>query len=109
MRLSELLREGAKLRPQSFYAYFRFPFGLDKPGDSCALGAIYEALTGSINLNGFRVTTELKAKFPELIVTVENPMEEGEKASLALVIARLNDNGGWTREEIAEWLEGQGF
>lgn len=74
---ARLMREGAVIRPQAFHAYAALISGVGAPQQfgTCALGAIYEARTGSIIMDDsdelmFVMIEELKA-IDGLIV--ENP------------------------------------
>lgn len=89
MKLSEAIRIGAKIRPQCVMAYFN-------GGASCALGSAYEAISGKNWLDDTPSNWEFfsgRFNVPE---------------SLLLQISLLNDRGT-TREQIADWLEGQGY
>lgn len=90
MKLSEAIREGAKLRPQYFGADY---FG---NGGSCALGAAYEAVTGHGHYYADDAPT-IEDLFPSL--TVELEMEIWDK----------NDQECLSREQIADWLEARGY
>lgn len=103
IKLSEAIREGAKLRPQGRNAWFAEAKG----GQiySCALGAAYEALFGlpPKNENGLRlVGDKLESIYPEL--------EDSTSAGIWLCneISRRNDCMRQTREQIADWLQEQG-
>ena len=85
MKLSEAIRIGAKLRPQSFRGFFR-------DGGSCALGAAVHAKTG-------RASPDFPTNWEEFF---------GVPNGLCGEIINLNDRKGWTREQIADWLESQG-
>ena len=100
MKLSEAIREGAKLRPQCTSGEY---FDLD--GTSCAMGAAFEAETGHTNLSNDR----LEHAFPELARPTKKPINYGTSGSLEYAIARLNDEYKWTREQIADWVEEQGY
>jgi len=95
MRLSEAIRLGAMLKPQG-----RNPRTLDI---SCALfaaadavGIHYSALYGDFY-------NPLKKIFPILNRIVEYP---NPASSLMDAIWNLNDGSAWTREQIADWVEG---
>jgi len=90
LRPSQLLRIGAKLRPQCFDVSF---YG----GGSCALGAIYEASTGRCDV-GVRILGE---HFKKLI-----PPNADVKPDEIIL---MNDLQRMSREAIADWLEEQGL
>lgn len=88
MLLSEAIRLGAMLRPQSFAGVF-----LDSEGKSCAIGAACEAagvpLQGALGISNYSGAEEA---FPLL-------------KQLELEIVIHNDADRWTRERIADWVE----
>ncbi len=117
MKLSEAIREGAKLRPQGRLTYF------SRDADtclSCALGAAYEAITHEITIlivpendidsviitlqNETGVNMDDRVSFPDL--SASNGI--GFEASVYNAISWLNDDYHWTREAIADWLESIG-
>lgn len=93
MRLSEAIRRGAKLRPQTRVALFA-------DGKSCAIGAAYEGATGkTCAADEYRKVREV---FPELF---QNTTTGGwELTAFAREIYGMNDSGQ-TREAIADWVE----
>lgn len=82
LKPSQAMRVGAALRPQCRGQYFA-------DGGSCALGAMWE---------GFG-----KAGNPD-----SGWSEFGLTEQILTDVVVLNDRG-WTREQIATWLEGQGL
>ena len=88
LKLSEAIRIGAKIRPQCTYSYFT-------RGKSCALGAAAEALYG-VTEKTFSTThiNKITSKLSRVVVSE---------------IIERNDDLHWTREQIADWLEGQGY
>lgn len=97
-KLSQAIRLGATFRPQCTNGAFEYKDG--KTVGSCALGAAYEAVFGiHYKLEPHRDITfaPLFERFPE----VPN--------HLVPEIARRNDWMGHTREQIADWLEAQGY
>lgn len=108
MKLSEAIQEGAKIRPQEYGRYYS-PQGYPCTG-SCALGAAHEAATGNISQTMYArmITQALLQSFPCLNEAVEHPIT-GKTYGLDEVIVHLNDKAQWTREQIAEWLEGLGY
>ena len=89
IKLSEAIRIGARIRPQCVGAFFR-------NGASCAWGAAWEGAGGEYNQRLF--IEEIMKKFPAFESLGE----------LRKDIADKND-GGDTREQIADWLEAQGY
>lgn len=92
MKLSEAIRLGARIRPQCTSGAFF------EDGASCAFGAAYEAITGYTLPNGSRNGMEISLVIPEYRGNL----------SLADQIIERND-AGYTREQLADWLEGQGY
>lgn len=97
MKLSEAIREGAKLKPQS-------PWERKHVGSSCALGAAADIVGCTIQDGG---DDALLNFFPELTTEVES-YEEISPGTLRSLICRLN-NGGRTREKIADIVESIGY
>lgn len=106
--LSQAIRLGATFRPQGFGALF-------DDDKSCAIGAAGEAL-GFTKGEHFS-TDDIKDRFPmtgaldsfcpmcsqdDLMILRSIP-----RNAIGLVI-HLNDQHQWSREQIADWLEGQG-
>ena len=85
IKLSEAIREGAKLRPQCYGAFFR-------NGRSCALGAAYEYLTGDNDPCKCELT---------LISRYGTDIRNR--------VIYMNDGGLLTRERIADMLEEEGL
>lgn len=107
MKLSEAIREGAKLRPQGHGAYFTIV------GDricSCAIGAAIEAVTGETFVEGIEKKNEeaLYTQFIKWGLVGRNGPGFGIYSSFQWDIARMNDGSRMTREEIADILESEG-
>lgn len=87
LRLSEAIRIGARIRPQCAGQFF--------DGDaSCAIGAALEAVFGTNNYYADHVQAPDRV-WPEV-------------RDLWSRIYDMNDSGK-TREEIADWLECEGY
>lgn len=97
MKLSEAIREGAKLKPQS-------PWDRSHIGSSCALGAAGDAVGCTIEDGG---DDRLLEFFPQLSDQVSG-VDEIEAGTLRSVICRLN-NAGRTREKIADIVGAMGY
>lgn len=129
MRLSEAIREGAKLRPQARGAWFGFVnvWRINKPpkkendplfavtGEvtiaigSCALAAAGEGATlfGAelFGMSGIYESKLINA-FPLLKKRVKSCPACGRNHTDLLTTAqRLNDAHGWKREQIADYIE----
>jgi hypothetical protein len=118
--LARAIRLGAARRPQCFGSYF------DERGGSCALGAAYDGmyeLPRQAREAGEIVPRHLERLFHCLDDVVKRcpepalPAGAGVRADseaagapcrkrlpLGAMIVHLNDDHGWTREQIAEWL-----
>src|SRR5687767_10987425 len=118
--LAKAIRLGSARRPQCFGSYF------DERGGSCALGAAYDGMydlprqarePGEIvprHLERlFHCLEDIVKRCPE---AAEPSLPEGlrgaaaaemscrKRLPLGAMIVHLNDDHGWTRERIAEWL-----
>jgi len=95
---SEAIREGAKLRPQSFRQMYR-------DGSTCAIGAGYEAMTGG--LEGVSAAVP-ELEYPYLKEPSTCPVsqcQDEDAVDMTDVIIHLNDSHRWSRADIADWLE----
>lgn len=100
--LSDAILKGCKMRPNGGY------YG--RPGYSCVLGAVADALNISPSFEG------LVSAYPELEgwglkMCSENSgfFVGGERLRLFAILIFLNDTYGWSREKIAKWLQGYGL
>ncbi len=99
MKLSEAIRAGAKLRPQAFGK------GFDGVG-TCAMGAAFEGM----GLDPKSLDLEICQPIPEVLRELFPPKSVrlcpvcGTQKALG-VIVHLNDEHGWTREAIADYVE----
>lgn len=94
MKLSEAIREGAKLRPQAFRAYYQYR---EDVLCTCALGAAFEALHGKVPTTRRISVEEIEAKVGRIPNDVFNQ------------IINWNDGEKLSREEIADRLEAMGL
>lgn len=113
MKLSEAIKEGAKLHPQTKCAFF------DGHG-TCALGAAYEAVKGKEGLKQLEDMTNDQAALEVFdlfgmddipVITPIDYYGNGLPVTrdLSRIIMRLNDREEWTREQIADWLDTLGL
>jgi hypothetical protein len=107
MRLSDAMREGAKIRPKGLGDLF-------VDGKSCALGAAAEGngmslhgIWGDLWLNIMETWPELDQPDQECPYVKCAAMRSYSVTTLADVVIHLNDEHGWTRERIADWLDGR--
>lgn len=102
MKLSEALKKGSDGKFQIRGNY------LDGPEHCCALGAVHHGVFKT-HYNFSR--HQLHKKFPQLSrMNVEHPLKMGSiHWSLDNIIVDLNDNHGWSFEQIIEWLEKNDF
>jgi len=109
MGLSGAMRKGAKIRPQTRNHYY----AMDDDGRwcSCAMGAAIEGALGVMEVfSPGGVEALFGIVLGELVVPPDERISDGdEKIQLIPAILRLNDDLGWTREQIADWLEGIGY
>jgi hypothetical protein len=87
LKPSQAMRIGAKLRPQCHMSMFH-------SGKSCALGAMWEGYGNSYGAGGADVHI-----FSGSVLDYKTRVE----------VQKLNDHSKLTREEIADWLESQGY
>jgi len=100
LRLSEAIRTGARARQQCTEKLFL-------TGRSCAFGAAYEAVFGTPEgVNGVLGFSELGLRLASAFPKFFKP--SGAPNDLGQEIYGRNDDG-WTREQIADWLESQGY
>ena len=101
MKLSEAIRLGSMLKPQGF-GTFR-----DEEG-TCALGAALDAC-GALEEHQLGRMVRLHSLFPllndinGLSCPVCEDVGEGHDEN---TIPHLNDEHRWTREQIADWIQG---
>ena len=97
VKLSHAIREGAKLKAQS-------PWEKKHVGSSCALGAAADHIGSTIEDGG---DDRLLEYFPQLSDHIA-AFEEFPAGTLRMLVCSLN-NGGRTREQIADIVEGLGY
>jgi hypothetical protein len=117
MKLSEAIREGSKIRPQGFLDWFEVR---DGQVCSCAMGAAYEAVRPAKAAEWIELLKEegelfddlnFAKLFPGLPTTNTFPCPACDKWGLLMLTqaaGHLNDDHEWTREAIADWVEGYG-
>lgn len=130
MKLSAAIRKGSKKHRKTEGNLFN----LSSSGTiySCALGAAFDGAVGFEKLgikinkelieNGLdevepciekKVMTVLKKKFPVLNRYTSWPRSVGRKTddedAISDIIVGLNDDHGWSRGRIANWLDRKGF
>jgi hypothetical protein len=92
-KLSQAIREGAKLRGECRGAWFI-------EGRSCALMAAVEATGGDLineGWHGMKIAGHLRQRFPTV------------PADVVMAIPSLVDSQHYSREQCASWLEAQGY
>jgi hypothetical protein len=97
IKLSHAIREGATRTPQAIWKKTHV-------GSTCALGAAAAVVGCTINDGGDDALLEF---FPELAEQVP-AVEEVPPGTLRMLVCSLN-NGGRTRETIADMLEAMGY
>lgn len=110
IRLSTAIRKGIEHFPvQAKEAFFRR--GREGQG-ACALGCAIYAVYGT---TGDEMIDELVDAYPELWQEEHHIQPDGmskakiDTETLKDVIVTLNDDHGWSREQIADWLESEGL
>jgi hypothetical protein len=112
MKLSDAIRIGAAKRPQAFGNYIS-----KEPGGAvctCALGAAYEGITGTLPPFGLTLSA-LGDTFRALagidLETEVAPPDGNFNYAVGLdsAVITLNDGAHWSREQIADWLQGIGL
>lgn len=105
MKLSEAIREGAKLRPMGYVSYFP----MNNKGElcSCAFGAAYEALMANTDYVYFN-KLEAMVGVDTVEAQLKSPLNDGVY-SLFTVVTDMNDSHKYTREEIADYIEQFGY
>lgn len=108
LKLSEAIRLGAMLKPQSRTNM------IDRDGGTCALGSAldaigelpsYETWSGMPSTAACEVLVNaLWRAWPMLRSTVTHPLD-GMEWSVGAIVPSLNDDYRWTREAIADWVE----
>ena len=101
MKLSEAIRAGAKLTPQ-------VKGELVFDGATCALGAAYHAVSGNIPIMTMNTEEVVRYLGIDTKKKVWCPVTEHWK-TIQDAIIDLNDDYGWSREKIADWLDTLGL
>lgn len=104
MKLSEAIRLGAMLKPQAHREF------LTTEGASCALGAALDAVGGLSSISSFH---DIAARWPWTRgKAVRCPSCAAGAAAIHTSpddildnVVILNDVHGWTREQVADWVE----
>jgi len=114
MKLSEAIREGAKLRPQCFGKLFAVTD--HKIQATCAVGAAYEVLQGLPRIDTWgevlissQYLLGINEKVGVITKGITHPETGDGHDDLYCVIESLNDNYRWSRERIANWLSEIGY
>jgi hypothetical protein len=102
--IAELMREGTTFRPQAKLAIF------NSYGEACALGSALEALRGKGTLSLETTTDEAvdelsEATGQDLRNHTNDPIDGEKNYTIYEIITGLNDSNGWSREQIANWLD----
>ena len=106
MKLSQAIREGAKLHEQHFNSMFQHRNR--QIVRSCAFGAALVGLFGSRQTEDKMLSDIERETGAALHGAATNPVT-GAEDELSEVILYLNDEQRWTREAIADWLESIGY
>lgn len=118
--LSDAIRLGATIHPQIFSSLFGYEMmghnietcGLRITG-TCALGATVVAMNKApetmreMVLNDYY--DEIQERWPQMVTMYTKCPACSQRQSCISLITHLNDKHKWSREKIADWLEGIGF
>jgi hypothetical protein len=103
MKLSEAIYEGAKTTAPCTQAFFRKTEGAYH---TCALGAALYAVGYRIPVGVTHFIASFGLDLEE--ISVVHPVTK-DSEPLYGVVTDLNDHHGWTREQIADWLQELGY
>lgn len=110
MRLSEAIRRGVK---ETVPAQGQILFLVGGEVYACALGAAHIGSGGSKDMYQAEVYEAIENLWPELntVFIPDEPEMETKQSSRPLeeAIWVRNDRLSWSRERIADWLEGLGY
>ena len=99
IKTSQAILRGSKIRPQCFGNYFNGSSSVN--GESCAIGAAYEGLTGVWNEQHYEIWQVVKNETEMTNIEDFYCLQMHAKTSLHGAITYLNDNLHWKREKIA--------
>ena len=109
MTLADAIRKGAMQRGQARWVLYD-PIN----HTSCVLGAAFEGVSGmDAAAFDFNAAAMLWTMFPQLVEpiacptchSIQCPFRAGPPTLAEIIAHHLNDQHGWTREEIADWLD----
>lgn len=113
MKLSEAIRKGSEGTEQYFGDFFRFRAGDHKLLACCALGAAWRGcFPDDVSFNAFSFFKLSEATGVDLTEEIEERLDSDGRIYIHRFkdeIAERNDDDRLSREEIADWLEGQGL
>jgi hypothetical protein len=100
--LAAAIQIGSLRRPEQAFGHY-----FEGSRRSCALGAAYEGLYRLPHEAGAIRPKRLDRLFDCLENTIRAcPVGCKKRLGLAAIIVHLNDDHHWSREQIAEWVEG---
>lgn len=105
MKLSEAIVKGCQMRPnQCRFHYVHFT-----KNATCVHGAAAEGTFGHFDTDSkfgdmLRAVDNLDVLYPDLTRQFFHPVQRHEKMTLGEILFSLNDDHGWSREQIALWL-----
>lgn len=106
-KLSQLVREGNTHKQIKYDWTSQLP---DGTWGTCAIGGAACALTG---LEPIKLVADAEYRLRKELYDLEERYAEHpikkEMYSVFFIIARLNDDYDWNREQIATWLEREGY
>jgi hypothetical protein len=109
MKLSEAIRAGASVTQPLIERYFIERAQTHEITHACALIAAYVGVEGVIR-KFTSIEDWLTQAWPELNRDYQHPIKKDMPAQdLFGIVLNLSDTQGWTREQVADWLEEQGL
>jgi len=102
IKTSQAMLRGSKIRPQCFGNYFNGSSTFN--GESCAIGAAYEGVTGIWNEQHYEIWQVVKNETEMTNIEDFYCLQMHAKTSLHGAITYMNDKLNWKREKIARWV-----
>lgn len=113
MKLSEAMKAGIPLTEPITGQYEKYDPDTGKICGTCALGAAWVGLHG-VDLDPNKtggVGWDLAKQWPEIndVFDRVHPITQATGQSIYKIVIDLNDKHGWSREQVADWLEKEGL
>jgi len=110
MLLSEAIREGSKLKGDIPIS-MRGDFYTRDMKCSCPIASAYDVLVTPLTdySKVVGLVTAVEHVCPALNNKLNNPVREDNKRTVYSLIMELYDDHKWSKQQIIEWLEGEGL